>query len=42
MNYIPEPIKTVSGVKDKILNLFRIKTTEDYNTLKRVKNLLGG
>ena len=22
INYIPEPIKTVSGVKDKILSLF--------------------
>ena len=42
LNYIPKPIKTVGGVKDKIMVFLKTNTTEDYNKPKRVNNVYGG
>ena len=36
INYIPEPKKTVSWIKDQIISLFK---TKDYSKTKRVKNM---
>ena len=34
--------RTVGGVKDKIINLFKTTTTRDYSKPKRPGNLYGG
>ena len=39
INYIPEPIRNVGGVKDQIMSLFK---TKDYSKPKRVKIVHGG
>ena len=43
VNYILDAInKTMGGVKDKIMRLFKINTTRDYSEAASVKNMDGG
>ena len=42
INYIHESIKTVGGVKDTIISLFKKNIAKDYSKVKCIKNLCGG
>ena len=42
INYIPQPKKTVGGVKDKIMSHFKTNTSNDYSKSACVNNVNGG
>lgn len=42
ISYISEIVKVVGGVKNKIMNLFKKNTTEDYSKTMHVNNMNRG